>query len=180
MVFSYYFLDEQSQPQGPITADRFAEFGILPNTLVWREGMRSWMAAISLPELQPIFRGDNFNGQSAGYDTGSQQAAPNYTVPPLPPRPMSHVIWVGICTLLCFGCIFLIPFVIVGIIKSIDAEKKYSIGLYAEATEAAQKARKWSLIGIIVFAVLVFALLILSIISTISLFTLFNSYTSLY
>lgn len=180
MVFSYYFLDEQSQQQGPITADRFAEFGVQPNTLVWREGMRSWMAAISLPELQPIFRGDNFNSQSAGYNNGYQQAAPNYNVPPLPPRPISHLVWVGICALLCFGCIFLLPFVIVGILKSIESEKKYGLGLYTEATEAAQKAKKWSLIGIVTFVVIISVFFILSIVSTISLFSLINSYTTIF
>lgn len=149
MVFSYYFLDEQSQQQGPITADRFAEFGVQPNTLVWREGMRSWMAAISLPELQPIFRGDNFNSQSAGYNNGYQQAAPNYNVPPLPPRPIDHLIVTAVSTVLCFFTFILLPLPIMGIIKSIDAERKYRLGLYAEATVEAQKAKKWSISGLL-------------------------------
>lgn len=130
MTFSYYYIDKQNQQQGPITADRFAEFGIRPDTLVWREGMRSWMAAISLNELQPLFRGENFNGQttgynsmSGGYNNGYQQPLPNYQVPPMPPRPIGHIVLTAISAFLCFGTIILLPFPIIGFIKCLEAEK---------------------------------------------------------
>lgn len=188
MTFSYYYIDKQNQQQGPITADRFAEFGIRPDTLVWREGMRSWMAAISLNELQPLFRGENFNGQTTGYNSmsdgynnGYQQPLPNYQVPPMPPRPIGHIILTAISAFLCFGTIILLPFPIIGFIKCLEAEKKYNIGLYAEAIEAAQKARKWSLIGIGVFTALFLLIIILYfvLISTMLSSSVFSSYTNL-
>lgn len=64
--------------------------------------------------------------------------------------PPTHLVWAILTTILC--CL---PFGIVAIVKSSKVERYYFNGLYAEALEASNDAKKWSIIAAIVGAVFI-------------------------
>lgn len=69
----------------------------------------------------------------------------NNTTEQRPPLPPTHLVWAVLTTLFC--CL---PFGIVAIVKASKVERYYFNGLYAEALEASDDAKKWSIIAAIV------------------------------
>lgn len=67
---------------------------------------------------------------------------------PVPPtgapavKPDNNLVWAILCTVLC--CL---PFGIVAIVKSSKVDSLWAAGQYAEAKQAADEAKKWSIIG---------------------------------
>ncbi len=52
---NYFYVDANMKQAGPVTPDRFGEFGITPETLVWCKGMSEWTPAAEVAELAPYF-----------------------------------------------------------------------------------------------------------------------------
>lgn len=79
-----------------------------------------------------------------------------YPVPPVanpvPPtgapavKPDDNLVWAILSTVLC--CL---PFGIVAIVKSCKVDSLWAAGQYAEAKQAADEAKKWSIISAVVF-----------------------------
>lgn len=69
----------------------------------------------------------------------------NNTTEQRPPLPPTHLVWAILTTVCC--CL---PFGIVAIVKASKVERYYFNGLYAEALEASNDAKKWSIIAAIV------------------------------
>lgn len=53
---TYYYLDTNSQQQGPISESELIQYGVTRGTQVWREDMSDWQSAGSVPELSGIFQ----------------------------------------------------------------------------------------------------------------------------
>jgi len=51
----YYFQDSYGQQQGPVAANDLPQYGVTPQTNVWKEGMSAWQPAGSVGELSWIF-----------------------------------------------------------------------------------------------------------------------------
>ena len=51
MGISYYFMDKTHKQVGPLSLDELKQKEITQETLVWREGMPSWVQAKNIPEL---------------------------------------------------------------------------------------------------------------------------------
>jgi hypothetical protein len=49
----YYFANGMEQ-RGPYSLDELAQFGLRPDTLVWREGMDNWQRIDTVPELMAL------------------------------------------------------------------------------------------------------------------------------
>lgn len=52
----YYYIDAQNKPAGPVTADQLENFGVTPETYVWKSGMTQWVKAGDIEELGMIFK----------------------------------------------------------------------------------------------------------------------------
>ena len=48
---SFFYLDANNQQKGPVPADKLLSVGVDANTLVWKQGMASWMKAGQVAEL---------------------------------------------------------------------------------------------------------------------------------
>lgn len=52
----YYYVDENSERQGPFFLEDLAKHPLAPTTLVWRKGMPSWVKAGEVEELSFLFQ----------------------------------------------------------------------------------------------------------------------------
>ena len=52
----YYYVDENSERQGPFFLEDLAKHPLTPTTLVWRKGMPSWVKAGEVEELSFLFQ----------------------------------------------------------------------------------------------------------------------------
>jgi hypothetical protein len=52
---SLYYYECAGQQAGPLAADQLVAQGVKATTLVWREGMSSWIPADAVPELRTLF-----------------------------------------------------------------------------------------------------------------------------
>lgn len=79
----YYYIDQDNQQQGPFTVEQLSEQQINVNTLVWSEGMESWIPAGQVQELSALFTGQPVPPpfQPAPPSFGNAQNSP---MPPYP------------------------------------------------------------------------------------------------
>ncbi len=47
-----YFIRQDNKPQGPYSIDQLKEMKLKPTVLVWVEGLKQWIKALEIPELQ--------------------------------------------------------------------------------------------------------------------------------
>src|SRR5262245_34901052 len=47
-----YFIRQDNKPQGPYSIDQLREMKLNPAVLVWVEGLKQWIKALEIPELQ--------------------------------------------------------------------------------------------------------------------------------
>jgi hypothetical protein len=47
-----YFIRQDNKPQGPYSIDQLKEMKLNPSVLVWVEGLKQWIKALEIPELQ--------------------------------------------------------------------------------------------------------------------------------
>ena len=71
-----YYIAENGQQAGPFEPNELLLHGLTVNSLVWCEGMPSWVSANQLPELMALLSGQTFN--------------PNLNSP-LSPRPTARI-----------------------------------------------------------------------------------------
>lgn len=134
---SKYFYSDGSNQHGPFTLDELKTKPITPSTLVWYDGLPSWVAASSLPELSSII---------------SSSTPPPITPPPVSVSgtsnkvaPKNWLIESILATLFC--CI---PFGVIGIINAIKVEKLFNEGKFAESEKASNDAKTWTIVSVII------------------------------
>lgn len=128
----YYYVDAYNRQVGPLQLGQLIG-KITPATLVWTEGMANWMPASSIPELSVAL--------SAPQQPFVQQPMSPYSQPLLQ-KPDNWLVWSILCTVLC--CV---PFGIVAIVYASKVNGLWDQHRYAEAFEAAKKAKTFTLIG---------------------------------
>lgn len=141
----YYMLN--GQQTGPVSDADFRQLiasgQINPQTPVWKEGMAAWSAAQSVPELAGSFAPQ---GAVPGANIGG--AYPQNNVPGYAQNPgyasniPDYMVW-SIVELLCC-CL---PFGVVALIFSIQANSAKGVGNYAEAMQKANKAKQFVIWG---------------------------------
>lgn len=166
----FYYLDQNGQQAGPVAAESLPSFGVKAETLVWTEGMPGWAAANSVAELAPFFTAaqgisneetvmapqqhvqeqpqyqpqqaaqTQYQPQQAAQPQYQQQAGYQQPQQPMPNSNLPLAIFTTLCCCLPLG--------IVGIIKASKVSNLYAMGQYQAAQEAANEAKKWSMIGL--------------------------------
>lgn len=170
----YFYLDKNNQQQGPISPTHFSAHNIKANTLVWCNGMTDWAPAGSVDDLREYFQSTH-TGATPPPSPFAQQAthhqfSHNTTQQnPLPPCPDNNLVWAILCTILC--CL---PLGVVAIVYACKVNDRYAMGDFNGAIDASQKAKKWSLYGLIAsvaFAILYFIFIFFAIGTTATVFS---------
>ena len=80
-----YYIAENGQQAGPFELNELLLHGLTVNSLVWCEGMPSWVSANQVPELMALLSGQTFN--PTGIDTQLPQMPPmgEVQLPQVPP-----------------------------------------------------------------------------------------------
>ena len=80
-----YFIAENGQQAGPFEPNELLAHGLTVNSLVWCEGMPTWVSASQVPELMAVLNGQTFN--PGGMDTQLPQTPPmgDAQLPQMPP-----------------------------------------------------------------------------------------------
>lgn len=80
-----YFIAENGQQAGPFEPNELLQHGLTVNSLVWCEGMPTWVSASQVPELMALLNGQPFN--PGGFDTQMPQTPPmgEVQLPQVPP-----------------------------------------------------------------------------------------------
>ncbi len=139
-----WFYSQNGQQFGPVTdADLkslVSQNSVRPDDLVWREGMSQWMVIRDLKEFEPYLpKMPPMPGAPANlaYQPIYPQGHPS--IPP--PNYLVQAILVTICCCLPFG----IP----AIVFAAQVNGLYQQGLYQQALEKSESAKKWCLIALV-------------------------------
>ena len=84
---SYFYLDANNQQKGPVAADKLLSVGVDANTLVWKQGMASWMKASQVAELGALFMPQSPAQPVQPVQTQSAQPVQPQPVQPQPAQP---------------------------------------------------------------------------------------------
>lgn len=147
----YFYLTPQNEQKGPVNGSQLAAYGVNANTMVWTEGMAQWAPAGSIAELTSVIApaaapvpppasAPQPQPQSVVYVQTNSAG----TSQPSMPKPDNHMLMAVLTTVFC--CL---PLGVVGIVYASKVDSLYYAGDYAGATNAANSARRWSLIGIV-------------------------------
>jgi len=131
---SYFYLDQNGQQQGPVTANELPNYGVTRNIYVWKQGMSNWQMAGSIPELSDIFPPSITPVVPPSYQSNFTQQLH---------RPDNLMVWSILVTLLCF-----LPTGIVAIIYSNKVDGLWALKDYEGAQQAANSAKTWCLISL--------------------------------
>lgn len=175
----YMVLDEKST--GPFTLDEvILHPGLTKETLIWKPGIPNWVAAETLPELQPAFVNsapeesrrtppEEPPGYSSSYQQPPYQGQhfrPNYyerrreyNDPYRPAFRTNWLPWAIVATVVgfftsCIGAIF----GIIGIVQANKANNLYAQGYDREADAANSNAKIMTIIGLIFAGIGIIAL----------------------
>ena len=80
-----YFIAENGQQAGPFEPNELLAHGLTVNSLVWCEGMPTWVSASQVPELMALLNGQPYT--PSGVDTQLPQTPPmgDVQLPQMPP-----------------------------------------------------------------------------------------------
>lgn len=168
---NYYMLTGDGRQIGPVTAEELIKLGLTRETMVWHQGLDSWIPSSQVPELAnllisvppcppepPSFNQPQNNSYSSGpypqnITFNNQQANQSQNSPhELTAKPNNYIIWAILSTILC--CV---PFGIVSIVYASKVNILWRSGRYNEAKEASENAKGWALfsfaIGFVIFSV---------------------------
>lgn len=134
----YFYLNSQGQQVGPIAPSEFSRNGVNEETMVWKQGLASWMRAGQIPELSQYFRsatpppipGGNYGNTSATIGVGTSGVSQA--------KPDSNMLWAILSTLFC--CL---PTGVYAIYLASKVDSLYLSGQYAQAQAMANDAKKW-------------------------------------
>lgn len=131
-----FFVILNNQQEGPYTIAQLAEKGISSETLVWKEGMKDWQPAWTIPELRYILN-EKTNEYRNASSTGMQQAT---AIPPTPPsapykeekKPQNHYL------LKIFGGLVLLLLIIMALTN--PNRESHENAIRTEVSKAVEKA----------------------------------------
>lgn len=138
-----YFIHINGQQLGPFEENELIAQNITPSTMVWSEGMESWMPAGQVAGLSHLFQNAGSQQQPPYSQPAYQQPQPQqYGYGAQPPMPDTHLVWAILTTLFC--CL---PFGIVSIVKASQVSSAYHAGNYQQAEQNSRDAKKWAIIS---------------------------------
>lgn len=142
---NYYYLDLNRRQQGPVPADALKSYGVTAQTLVYAQGMNSWLPACQVEELK-----QDFDGAVPPPPGGAPMMQQNET------PPSSNMVWAILTTLFC--CL---PFGIVSIVYASKVDSHWYANQRDAARAASKSASNWALAAAITGGVIIAAYIIL-------------------
>ena len=136
-----YYISENGQAAGPFTIDDLRMRSVTPETLVWYEGLSSWVRADSIEAI----RRDVLHmhpGQSSPEPADADADLPRFC-------PSTYLLPSILLTVCCCN-----PIAIVAIVFALRVQPAYARGEYRKALENSFTARRWCWIAFIVWLVL--------------------------
>lgn len=129
-MIHYYYTDGINK-FGPFSLDELRTKNLTRQTQVWYQGLQNWTAAGNIPELRDLFA------------TTPPPIHPQYDVQITYATGAPPKTWMVESILVTLFCC--LPFGIVGIINAAKVESAYRIGNFAEAEQASENAKKWTM-----------------------------------
>lgn len=129
-----YYIAVNKQAQGPYEINELKQHGVTPDTMLWHEGMTSWVAARDIPEVK-----------AALFQNSTPPIADEQQ------KPKTWLVESILCTVFCCQI-----FGIIAIVMSALAESTWGRKDYAEAKNKSKQARTWVLVSFITGLVGVF------------------------
>ncbi len=167
----YHYIDDVSKLQyGPFNANELLRKNIRPETMVWCSGMHDWTEAGALPELAFLFESGIPTPQKTEETTklpGTKTSLPSQKVTSVSDA-QQHTLpktWLIEAVLFTFICCS--PVSLVGLFFAIRVETHYSNRNYEKAERASNRAKNWSLGGILFWPV-IYAIYSLAVSSTLA------------
>ena len=152
-----YYVAVNGQHQGPFEIEQLRTMGLTPESLVWNESMTEWTPVGNIQELSELFYSAPLESQyqqqqqyQPSYQQPQQQYQPQQTQYDQqqqyydPGMPNTWFVPALLITLFCCS-----PCGLVALAFSLKVEPRYYAGYYTEANDAANKAKTWSIVGII-------------------------------
>lgn len=149
-----YWIAVDNRKTGPLKLADVIALCPSPDTLVWHQGLPTWLPAREVPELAAAFGWNSAApvppAPPAGTPVAPPVAAPAYTrsrntsgeIPP--PMPRTYLGWSIAAIVLC--C--MIP-AIVSLVYAVKVSSRYSSGDFAGSQKASDRAELWLIISIV-------------------------------
>lgn len=165
-----YWAYINGEQKGPMELDALLTLNITHETLVWREGLETWIPAKDLSELStilvtpatneivppPITGTATCNQETTQtqYTAGTAQAAPmpeppryapgqqSYNEYRMPPCPPTNLVW-AILSLICCCQVF----GIIAVVYAAQVTSLYNSGKYEASLKASNNAMTWSIVS---------------------------------
>ena len=146
-----YWIAIDTRKIGPLPLDEVVNHPVTPETLVWRDGLPTWVPAGSLPELAEAFGWDRKPPVTQPMPAGAafmppvpspvdRQPLTDSEIPPMPPT------YLGWC-IAAIICCCMIP-AIVALIYSVRVSSLYNSGDFKGAQKASDRTELWLIIAI--------------------------------
>ncbi len=155
-MLKYYYIDDVSKLQcGPFNPDELLRRNIHPETMMWCPGMHDWTEAGALPELAFLF--DPGISSQKGQEQVQRQKNASTLCPDkdketnsdqIPPK--TWMIEAIIFTFVCCSPVSLIGLYFASRVETLYYTKKS----YVKALKASNRAKNWSLGGILFWPVI--------------------------
>lgn len=150
-----YWIAIGGQKKGPLTLDELRALQPEPNSLVWHEGLPTWVEARTLAELDfgmpqvcPEQEQQIINPSPVQPQPVQPQQAytfqPQQESKPLPPMPPTYLGWSIAAVILCCT----IP-AIVAVIYASRVSSLYQQGEYEKAQKSSEKAEIWLIVSVV-------------------------------
>lgn len=144
-----YWIAIDNRKIGPLPLDEVVNHPVTPETLVWRDGLPTWVPAGSLPELAEAFGWDRKPHMPQSMPAacrppvpspGATQPLTDSEIPPMPPT------YLGWC-IAAIVCCCMIP-AIVALIYSVRVSSLYNSGDFKGAQKASDRTELWLIVAI--------------------------------
>ncbi len=134
-----YWIIINGQKLGPLTLDETLRQPLQPETLVWHQGLPSWLPANRIKELMPASTPATLAIEPASVTVVTDTA----TTQTVPPKPPTYLVW-SIVTLILFSAI---P-AIVALVYALKVTPSYDRNDFDTARKASSMAEIWVLVSI--------------------------------
>lgn len=140
-----YFVAVNGESTGPYTLDDLKSANLSPDTLIWYEGLKSWVPASSVEELKLCFSNQppQMPGTTPAFGQHSPQGEVRAVYDECPPVRLGLAIFSAI----------MFPTGIAAIVKAALVRPRWNAGRYADAEYLSRSSKNFAITAIIIGAV---------------------------
>lgn len=141
-----YYVAVNGESTGPFTLEQLKQRGLTPNTLIWYEGLPSWVAASTVPEVSNyLFGARPVHNPGSGNVTvvNNQVASGVESADGCPP--------VHLALAIISAVVF--PLGIAAVVKAALVRPRWNAGRYEDAEYLSKSSKKFAILSLIFGAV---------------------------